>query len=50
MEAFDVRPQDCMFVGDQDSDSKAAEVAGVPFVWAWTFFGWPPTMRGADAR
>ena len=40
---FEARPQDCLFVGDQDSDRQAAEAAGVPFAWARDFFGWRPS-------
>lgn len=41
---FEVRSEDCLMVGDQDTDRQAAEAAGVPFAWAWDFFGWqPPT-------
>jgi histidinol-phosphate phosphatase family protein len=36
---FQAQPQDCLFVGDQDSDRLAAQAAGVPFAWAWEFFG-----------
>jgi histidinol-phosphate phosphatase family protein len=36
---YQARPEDCLFVGDQDSDRQAAEAAGVPFRWAWRFFG-----------
>jgi histidinol-phosphate phosphatase family protein len=42
LDRFQARPQDCLFVGDQDSDRLAAEAAGVPFRWAWEFFGWDP--------
>lgn len=36
---FQAQPQDCLFVGDRDSDHEAAIAAGVPFAWAWEFFG-----------
>jgi histidinol-phosphate phosphatase family protein len=39
---FQTQPQDCLFVGDQDSDRLAAQAAQVPFQWAWEFFGWEP--------
>jgi histidinol-phosphate phosphatase family protein len=39
---FGAEPQSCLFVGDQDSDRLAADAAGVPFKWAWEFFGWKP--------
>jgi histidinol-phosphate phosphatase family protein len=35
---FEVAPDQCLFVGDQDTDRQAAEAAGVPFSWAWDFF------------
>jgi D-glycero-D-manno-heptose 1,7-bisphosphate phosphatase len=40
---FEAQAADCLFVGDQDSDCQAAQAAGVPFVWAWDFFGWEPS-------
>jgi histidinol-phosphate phosphatase family protein len=46
LETFGARPKDCLFVGDRDSDREAAEAAGVPFEWAWTFFGWPASLQG----
>jgi D-glycero-D-manno-heptose 1,7-bisphosphate phosphatase len=42
LDRFQVEPQDCLFVGDQDSDRLAAESAQVPFQWAREFFGWKP--------
>lgn len=39
---FGAEPQSCLFVGDQDSDRLAAAAAGVPFNWAWEFFGRKP--------
>ena len=42
LDRFQAHPQDCLFVGDQDSDRLAAEAAGVPFRWAWEFFGREP--------
>lgn len=38
MARFGARPEDCLFVGDRDSDREAAEAAGIPFAWAWEFF------------
>jgi histidinol-phosphate phosphatase family protein len=35
---FQARPEDCLFVGDQESDCQAAEAAGVEFRWAGDFF------------
>lgn len=37
---FEAKPQECLFVGDQESDQLAAAAAGVPFEWARAFFGW----------
>ena len=36
---FGVKAQDCLMVGDLESDQAAAAAAGVPFVWATEFFG-----------
>ena len=36
---FGASPADCLFVGDHETDCQAAEAAGVPFAWAWEFFG-----------
>jgi histidinol-phosphate phosphatase family protein len=38
LERFEARPQDCLFVGDRDTDRQAATAAGVPFRWARNFF------------
>ncbi|HSJ56861.1 MAG TPA: HAD-IIIA family hydrolase [Anaerolineae bacterium] len=35
---YDARPEECLFVGDMDTDRLAAEAAGVPFRWAWDYF------------
>jgi D-glycero-D-manno-heptose 1,7-bisphosphate phosphatase len=40
LERFGARPQDCLFVGDMETDEQAATAAGVPFVWASDFFAW----------
>jgi D-glycero-D-manno-heptose 1,7-bisphosphate phosphatase len=45
---FEVRSQDCLFVGDLDTDRQAAEAAGVPFQWAWHFFGWQSPALADD--
>jgi D-glycero-D-manno-heptose 1,7-bisphosphate phosphatase len=37
---FGARSQDCLFVGDRESDRQAAAAARVPFQWAHDFFGW----------
>jgi D-glycero-D-manno-heptose 1,7-bisphosphate phosphatase len=37
---FDAHPQDCLLVGDMESDRQVAAAAGVPFRWAHDFFGW----------
>lgn len=41
MAEFGVSPGEVIFVGDMESDQKAAEAAGVRFEWAGEFFGWP---------
>jgi histidinol-phosphate phosphatase family protein len=38
LERFGARPQDCLFVGDMETDEQAAMAAGVPFMWAPNFF------------
>jgi histidinol-phosphate phosphatase family protein len=38
LERFGARPQDCLFVGDRDTDEQAADAAGMPFRWARNFF------------
>jgi histidinol-phosphate phosphatase family protein len=45
LDRFGAQPQDCLFVGDQDSDRMAAEAAGVPFQWAREFFGWAQPLQ-----
>lgn len=39
MADFQVRPHECLMVGDREEDRLAAEAAGVAFVWAKEFFG-----------
>lgn len=45
----DVKPFDCLMVGDSDEDMLAAMAAGCNFQWAWEFFGWdnPNLLGGA---
>ena len=38
LDRYGAKPQDCLFVGDQETDRQAARAAGVPFEWAWKFF------------
>jgi D-glycero-D-manno-heptose 1,7-bisphosphate phosphatase len=38
---YGAKAQDCLMVGDQESDRAAAEGAGVPFAWAEDFFKQP---------
>jgi histidinol-phosphate phosphatase family protein len=49
--SFGARREDCLFVGDHESDRQAAEAASVPFAWAWDFFGpafsRQPSMTGS---
>lgn len=40
LERFEVPAENCLVVGDQDTDRQAAEAAEVPFAWAADFFGW----------
>lgn len=40
LDRFGARPEDCLFVGDQEIDREAAQAAGVSFRWAWEFFEW----------
>jgi D-glycero-D-manno-heptose 1,7-bisphosphate phosphatase len=35
-------PAEVLYVGDLESDRECAARAGVPFMWAHTFFDWPP--------
>lgn len=42
MIAFDAKPRETLYVGDMESDREAAHRAGIDFLWAWEFFGWPP--------
>ena len=39
LEQFGARAEDCLFVGDSNTDKLAAESAGVAFRWADLFFG-----------
>lgn len=34
-----------VFVGDADTDKQAAEAAGIVFIWACEFFGWPENFN-----
>lgn len=45
---FGARREDCLFVGDHESDRQAAEAAGVPYAWAWGFFR--PTWLTEEQR
>jgi histidinol-phosphate phosphatase family protein len=38
LDRFQARADDCLFVGDQQTDLQAAHAAGVPFQWANVFF------------
>jgi histidinol-phosphate phosphatase family protein len=39
LDTLGVAPDQALFVGDADVDAGAAAAAGVPFRWAWDFFG-----------
>lgn len=41
-------PQSLM-VGDRPEDEACARAAGVPFQWAWQFFGWPDPAAARQA-
>lgn len=41
MEMLGKKRHEALYVGDMDSDCEAAERAGIDFMWAWEFFGWP---------
>lgn len=41
LEAYGVAPSAALFVGDLSTDQEAAHRAGISFVWARDFFGWP---------
>jgi histidinol-phosphate phosphatase family protein len=46
LDHFWARAEDCLLVGDQDTDRQAAKAAGVPFAWASDFFSrehFPPS-------
>jgi histidinol-phosphate phosphatase family protein len=47
MARFQAAPQDCLFVGDRDSDYEAAAAAGVAFAWAADFFAPSPALPPA---
>ncbi len=38
MKDYQVRPIDCLMIGDRDEDRQAAEAANMPFMWAGQFF------------
>jgi histidinol-phosphate phosphatase family protein len=47
---FEAPPSACLLVGDQETDRQAAEAAGVPFAWAWDFFGWNARGNRAESH
>ena len=49
LQAYDARPDDCLFVGDSITDLEAAQAADVPFCWADRFFD-RPIDRGMQTR
>jgi hypothetical protein len=52
LEELGAQAENCLFVGDSNTDRQAAKAAGVPFRWADLFFG-RPIDRGykmADGR
>jgi hypothetical protein len=45
LERHDVAPHEALLVGSQPDEASAAHGAGVPFLGAWDFFGWPDPPR-----
>lgn len=45
LERHDVQPHEALLVGAQPDEATAAYLAGVPFLGAWDFFGWPDPPR-----
>ena len=43
---FALPPDAALFVGDGETDRRAADAAGIAFAWAWDFFGWPGHPAG----
>lgn len=41
LEQSGLPPESALFVGDLDKDREAARRAGIEFIWAKDFFGWP---------
>ena len=41
MRRYRAAPDETLYVGDMDKDEGAAHAAGVRFMWAHEFFGWP---------
>jgi histidinol-phosphate phosphatase family protein len=41
MHRYQVKRRETLFVGDMDRDREAAQRAGIHFLWAHEFFGWP---------
>ncbi len=37
---FGMQSAEALYVGDLEIDREAAFRAGIPFTWAWDFFGW----------
>jgi D-glycero-D-manno-heptose 1,7-bisphosphate phosphatase len=45
MSEFGASPAEVIFVGDAETDKAAAEAAGIEFIWASEFFGWPASLN-----
>lgn len=45
MRKWRLSPHEVLYVGDMKSDQQAAANAGCEFMWAWEFFGDPPTQE-----
>ena len=37
---YKIKPKQAVFIGNAESDKKAAQNAGIDFIWAYDFFGW----------
>lgn len=49
-EALGVSPEEAFYVGDMETDAEAAAAAGVSFLWATEFFGFPPEEKRQAAK
>lgn len=40
LEDYKIKPKQAVFIGNADADKKAAQNAGIDFIWAYDFFEW----------